>query len=38
MYTDYDDIAIGFSGYIGPLGGAPAPTGPSAPANLRITL
>jgi hypothetical protein len=39
MYTDYDDLAISATGYIGPLNGsAPtAPTGPSAPANLRIT-
>jgi hypothetical protein len=39
MYTDYDDFAISFTGYIGPVGGAaPQPTGPAAPANLRITL
>jgi hypothetical protein len=41
MYTDYDDIAISYTGYIGPIGGAAAPTqptGPAAPANLRISL
>jgi hypothetical protein len=37
MYTDYDDFAISYSGYIGPIGGAVSPT-PAAPANLRITL
>jgi hypothetical protein len=35
-YTDYDDIAISFTGYIGPIGGSPPPP-PAAPANLRIT-
>jgi len=37
-YTDYDDVAISYTGYIGPIGGsAPQPTGPAAPSNLRIT-
>jgi hypothetical protein len=38
-YTDYDDVAISYTGYIGPLGGsgAPQPTGPLAPTNLRIS-
>jgi hypothetical protein len=38
-YTDYDDVAISYTGYIGPIGGSapPQPTGPAAPSNLRIT-
>jgi hypothetical protein len=37
FYTDYDDIAISTSGYIGPLtGGATSGGVPSAPTNLRI--
>jgi hypothetical protein len=39
MYTDYDDVAISYTGYIGPIGGATSPTTtPAAPANLRISL
>lgn len=39
MYTDYDDIAISTSGYIGPIGsggGGSSSTLPSAPQNLRV--
>jgi hypothetical protein len=38
-YTDFDDVAISYTGYIGPIGGSaqPQPTGPAAPSNLRIT-
>jgi hypothetical protein len=34
-YTDYDDLAVSATGYIGPIGGG-TPTAPLAPANLRI--
>jgi len=34
-YTDYDDIAISTTGYIGPIGGAPSGTIPP-PQNLRV--
>jgi len=34
-YTDYDDIAVSTTGYIGPLGST-APTPPLPPRNLRI--
>lgn len=34
-YTDYDDIAISTTGYIGPIGGAPPSTMP-APQRLRF--
>lgn len=36
MYTDYDDIAISTTGYIGPIGGS-ASGGPTVPTNLRIS-
>jgi hypothetical protein len=37
MYTDYDDIAVSTTGYIGPLGGGtPTPPVPAAPSDLRI--
>jgi len=38
-YTDFDDVAISTTGYIGPIGGgtAPAPTpAPAAPMNVRV--
>jgi len=35
-YTDYDDIAISTSGYIGLLGGSSSSSAPTAPVNLRI--
>jgi hypothetical protein len=35
MYTDYDDIAVSTSGYIGPIGST-STTMPNAPTNVRI--
>jgi hypothetical protein len=37
-YTDFDDVAISLTGYIGPLGGSttPPPPAPAAPQNVRI--
>jgi hypothetical protein len=35
-YTDYDDIAISQTGYIGPIGGAVPITAPAAPSQVRI--
>jgi hypothetical protein len=35
-YTDYDDVAVSFTGYIGPLGSSGSQT-PTAPTRLRIT-
>jgi hypothetical protein len=34
-FTDYDDIAVSTTGYIGPLGGLTIPI-PAAPINLRV--
>jgi hypothetical protein len=38
MYTDYDDVAVSGTGYIGPIGGGQSSSSgaPSAPVNLRI--
>jgi hypothetical protein len=36
LYTDYDDLVVSTTGYIGPIGGSSS-SAPTAPSNLRIT-